>query len=374
MRKIILLFCALISFAQLTNAQRSSNEEIVRSSKGVYISALYIEHETRIDTVISFVATDHEYQVLTEMTTLFYGKCQEFMDFLRLVEDFYNREKGNVKTSISNYIMNRKVSVYNYGIATPLAISEENGNGYHVFTAKHFSKIMTLFEQWCKSKNIILDNKDIKDLRANNIGFKNIANDLNKKDDDKTTNTNKKLPSDIYRLDTIKEHIKFKGIDIDGNIDDFIKKMEDNGFTFEKLLTDNVVKMKGKFMGKSCDLLIIHSIESKEVWKVTVYFKEKESWYDLKKEYLDTKNLFVEKYGVPKSHYEFFSEPYYEGDGYELQAIEKDKCTYRTFFYIGVGYIAIGIGPGCCLRISYEDFINSNKDEIERKSNALEEI
>ena len=47
--------------------------------------------------------------------------------------------------------------------------------------------------------------------------------------------------------------------------------------------------------------------------------------------------LFTKKYGEPKDHFEFFSSPYYEGDGYELQALRKEKCNYISFWTLDKG-------------------------------------
>lgn len=64
---------------------------------------------------------------------------------------------------------------------------------------------------------------------------------------------------------------------------------------------------------------------------------------------------FSIKYGSPTSHYEFFKDPYYDGDGYELQALELDKCTYFTIWKLDYGNISIQMSSNASLWISYED-------------------
>lgn len=48
--------------------------------------------------------------------------------------------------------------------------------------------------------------------------------------------------------------------------------------------------------------------------------------------YRSMKDVLSKKYGAPSSDYEFFKKPYYEGDGYEAQAIRVGKATFSCFW------------------------------------------
>lgn len=168
------------------------------------------------------------------------------------------------------------------------------------------------------------------------------------------------------------EHLEFRGIPIDGHLNIFVAKMKSIGYTIQEE-NNNVVIMKGKFTNKDVLLAVVGSVKTRTVWKVSVLFDVASSWSSLQSDYLEYKELFTNKYGMPKS-YEFFSKPYYEGDGYELQALRNDKCTYASFFENSVGYISVRLRSSECLGLDYEDKVNSEISAKEKKSSALDEI
>ncbi len=148
------------------------------------------------------------------------------------------------------------------------------------------------------------------------------------------------------------EHLAFKGIPIAGSNNSFVEKLKTKGFTFSKM-EDNIGMLKGNFINLSCDLYTVGSVNSNTMWKVYITFDDEISWTSLKSSYLKVKEQYQGKYGKGKS-YEFFSKPYYEGDGYELQAISKERCTYSTFWNTDEGNISVTIS-GKHVAISYED-------------------
>ena len=168
------------------------------------------------------------------------------------------------------------------------------------------------------------------------------------------------------------EHLDFRGIPIDGHIDEFISKMKELGYKMADKI-DGIAIMEGKFTNKNVNLFIVYTQETNTVWKVAVFFDKATSWSSIKSDYREYKELYEKKYGAGRS-YEFFSDPYYEGDGYELQAIRKEKCRYMTFFDCATGGIIVEIDNSERLLISYEDDINAKLDKKERTSSALDEI
>lgn len=53
--------------------------------------------------------------------------------------------------------------------------------------------------------------------------------------------------------------------------------------------------------------------------------------YSAKSSYNRYKEILSNKY-ILSNEYMFFSSPYSEGDGYELSALYKDKCRFKSFF------------------------------------------
>lgn len=168
------------------------------------------------------------------------------------------------------------------------------------------------------------------------------------------------------------EHLDFRGVPIDGHIDAFVSQMERLGYTVDKRI-DNSAIMNGKFTGRDVELYIFSSPKTNTVWKVVLYF-DKGSWSSLKSSYFEYKGLYTQKYGKPTSSYEFFSDPYYEGDGYELQALRKEKCHYLSIYKLEIGSIAVQLSEYEQLKLVYEDNINCELKNIEQTSSALDEI
>lgn len=48
--------------------------------------------------------------------------------------------------------------------------------------------------------------------------------------------------------------------------------------------------------------------------------------------YRSMKDVLLKKYGAPTNDFEFFNKPYYDGDGYETQAIRVGKATFACFW------------------------------------------
>ncbi|CUQ22437.1 hypothetical protein [Bacteroides thetaiotaomicron] len=168
-------------------------------------------------------------------------------------------------------------------------------------------------------------------------------------------------------------HLDFKGVALDGTLSSFMKKLQEKGFIKEKDLGNDAAIMKGEFANESVTLYILASQDSKTVWKVCAEFPKTASWSSLKMKYFDFKELYTKKYGEPQS-YEFFSKPYYEGDGYEQLALSKEKCTYSSYFKTKEGYISVEINKYSCIEISYEDAINNELRKKEKEKNILNDI
>lgn len=104
------------------------------------------------------------------------------------------------------------------------------------------------------------------------------------------------------------EHMMFNGIPIDGKVEELVHKLEIKEYKLDQYLDGHAI-MTGTFAGKSATLYVLGTVKTKTAWKVSVDLGESNSWYSLKREYNDFKDLFTKKYGKPETHYEFFSDP-----------------------------------------------------------------
>lgn len=168
-------------------------------------------------------------------------------------------------------------------------------------------------------------------------------------------------------------HLTFLGIPIDGNIDQFISKMQEKGLTINKLTEKGsyVMNMKS-FAGRDVEMIVIvPTIKTKKVWKVAVIFNEESSWYSLKNTYITLRDQLKEKYGKPDHDYSFFANPYNEGDGYEMSAISNEKCDFLSDWKNGIG---IEITKQHQVMISYEDPINIELQRKETKEISKDQL
>ncbi len=164
-------------------------------------------------------------------------------------------------------------------------------------------------------------------------------------------------------------HMTFKGVPICGHVDALRQKLEELGYAFTGYF-ENGVMLNGEFAGKSgCEIYIIGSICTQQAWKIIVYFPEHKNWYALKNEYFEYKERFMKKYGIPDS-FEYFEDPYEEGDGYELSALYNEKCSFKSFFKTDKGYITVSMASSSCVSIDYEDSISADLAATEKESKA----
>ena len=172
------------------------------------------------------------------------------------------------------------------------------------------------------------------------------------------------------------EHLKFKGIPIDGKYDDFSKAMVTAGFQkYPDLDSDNFRAFEGEFMNRDSKIIVYHT-EKGLVYRVMV-LHEYDSWRKLSSAFDDAAELYTTKYGLPSSKFAFFSEPYENGDGYELQALRKDKCHYLYTWDVPWGVIGIRLvayGDSYFLAMVYEDTMNTEMKSIEDEQKALSDI
>lgn len=155
----------------------------------------------------------------------------------------------------------------------------------------------------------------------------------------------------------------------------FVEKMKNEGYTIAEK-TDNLVLMNGKFADNNgAEIIIVATPQSGIVWQVIVLMDKSSSWKTLKSDYFKYKELFNKKYSsYPFKEYEFFSDPYSEGDGFENQALRHDKCTYFSYWKLPEGDISVSISKTEKIKFTYEDKIGSDLDTKEKEENTLSDI
>jgi len=159
-------------------------------------------------------------------------------------------------------------------------------------------------------------------------------------------------------------HLSFKGIPIDGTLNEFISKLRKSGFTLLGS-EEGVAVLRGDFATyKNCRVGVSTLKIKNLVSSVYVKFPQHSTWSELSSDYFRLKEMLTEKYGKPSvSHEEFQSDIQQEDDALKMYAIITDKCNYSTTYQTENGSIHLIISHDnllrCFVRLTYYDKKNS---------------
>ena len=162
------------------------------------------------------------------------------------------------------------------------------------------------------------------------------------------------------------EHMKFKGVPIDGTLNEFVSKMKQSGFTLIEI-KDGVAILKGDFAAYKDCLIGVATLKGKDlVSKITVIFPTRETWSTLASNYFSLKELLTEKYGEPSEIVEKFDtdfEP--DDDNSKMHEVGMNRCKYYTTYELNNGSIQLSIKNDGFSKsfvvLSYFDKINTKK-------------
>ena len=159
------------------------------------------------------------------------------------------------------------------------------------------------------------------------------------------------------------EHMTFKGVPIDGTLNDYVNKMKKSGF--DHIATeDGVAILTGDFAGyKDCTIGVVTLKPRNLVSKITVIFPYINTWSNLASNYYFLQELLTEKYGEPSEvleKFDTYSKP--EDDEDRMYAVKMDNCKYYTTYETDKGRIQLTIDHesvvSCFVRLSYYDKVN----------------
>ena len=171
------------------------------------------------------------------------------------------------------------------------------------------------------------------------------------------------------------QHLTFKGVPLDGTLDQYVLKMKQGGF--KHLSTkDGTAMLQGDFAGYKDCYVGVSTLKQKDlVYKIGVLFPEKETWSTLSGNYFDLKQMLTEKYGKPSDVVEKFDtriEP--RDDHSKMYEVQFDRCKYYSAWTTGKGEIQLSIDhnsvTSCFVKLAYFDKING--DTI--KKQALDDL
>lgn len=158
-------------------------------------------------------------------------------------------------------------------------------------------------------------------------------------------------------------HLAFKGVPIDGTLNEYVQKMKQKGFNYLGM-EDGIAILTGDFAAyKGCTVGVTTLKQKDLVSKITVIFPNCETWDVLASNYFSLKDMLTEKYGRPADvteKFQGYSEPI--DDNSKMYEVKMDRCKYVTTFETPKGDIQLYIGHNsmmsCFVMLSYFDKIN----------------
>ena len=137
-------------------------------------------------------------------------------------------------------------------------------------------------------------------------------------------------------------HMKFKGIPIEGTLNSFVQKLKDKGYTFIGQ-QDGMAILKGEFAAtKGCTIGVARFSDRDQVNLFAVIFPEEETWTGITNYYYTLKDRLSKKYGEPEC-IEEFSDRDPSSDYLKFHAILNDECHYISDFPCENGMIRLTI-------------------------------
>ncbi len=160
------------------------------------------------------------------------------------------------------------------------------------------------------------------------------------------------------------KHLTFKGVPLDGTLDDYVSKMRKSGF---KLVSreNGIAVLQGDFAGYKDCYVGVSTLDQKDlVHKIGVMFPEKDNWSKLSGNYFDLKTLLTEKYGKPSDVVETFERSSgARDDQAKMYEVKFDRCKYYSTWETDKGEIQLSIDHdsvlSCFVRLVYFDKLNS---------------
>lgn len=124
----------------------------------------------------------------------------------------------------------------------------------------------------------------------------------------------------------------YDGIEVGKNIASTKNIIISRGYKYYNALTDNSITYYKYVNGTKTYITVVYTPYTYLVWKLMVSVDYAYSWMDAKSKYLKYIGILSDKYGTNVNSSVTFESPYYEGDGYEIQALYLDKAEIYTIY------------------------------------------
>ena len=153
---------------------------------------------------------------------------------------------------------------------------------------------------------------------------------------------------------TASKHLTFKGVPIDGTLNEYVTKMKAAGFKLEGV-EDGLALFTGDFAAYKDCMIGVRTLDGIDlVHRVTVVFPDMDTWSRLESNYTGLKELLTIKYGEPdRVNEEFEGTLPPRDDGDKMYELKMDRCKYWSSFEVELGTIQVSIEHA-----SYQTFVS----------------
>lgn len=161
------------------------------------------------------------------------------------------------------------------------------------------------------------------------------------------------------------EHLSFKGVPIDGTLNEYVAKMITAGFKYIGEQDDSAI-LQGDFAGfKNCTVGVSTLKAVNVVSTIGVMFPACEEWSSLEQDYELLRSMLSQKYGEPTEVVERFqgrTTP--DTNNEKLHELLMDRCTWYTTYETTKGDIQLSLQKGdygkYFVLLQYYDKINTD--------------
>ena len=164
------------------------------------------------------------------------------------------------------------------------------------------------------------------------------------------------------------EHLKFKNVPIDGPKKTFLTELQKNDFHLVED-TDFGASLRGRLAGRPANAFVMSTSEG-IVCRIAATFDAPDNWTTLRLDFYTLLRSLTFKYGQAVESVQEFQLPFSDGDGRELEALQRGRGRWYARFMSPEGTIHLMIAnnpmtqqPG--IMLLYEDAVNCKRqDEI----------
>ena len=158
------------------------------------------------------------------------------------------------------------------------------------------------------------------------------------------------------------EHLAFKGIPIDGTLQEYIEQLKTVDFRVSDI-SNGTAELYGDFAGhKDCEVTVKAILPRNLVNEIEIRFPSAGKWSELYGVYSNLKGMLTKKYGAPARQTNVYGTTNSTSDEAKFNAVTSGKSNHSCTFETSNGTIHMWIIPYYFMgvvRMKYTDRINT---------------